>query len=91
MPVYARLASDYLAAALPLGLQVSPVRGAEAAVPLVDDDGTPLYDDDAPPPEHVPGSPPNIWSLHRWCTDATNAAYRENPTAIIWHFQLSAD
>ena len=33
MPVHARLASDYLAAALPLGLQVRTVRGAQATVP----------------------------------------------------------
>jgi SAM-dependent methyltransferase len=90
MPVYARLASDYLAAALPLGLQVRRCEEPRRPSPLVDDDGTPLYDN-APPPEHVSGSPPNNWSLHRWCTDATNAAYRENPAAIIWHFQLSAD
>lgn len=29
----------------------------------------------------------SLW-LHRWCPDATNAAYRELPIAIIWHFQL---
>jgi hypothetical protein len=26
--------------------------------------------------------------LHRWSPDATNAAYRGKPLAIIWHFQL---
>jgi hypothetical protein len=39
-------------------------------------------------PDHVPGAPPNIWALHRWCTAATNAAYRDNPAVIIWRFQL---
>jgi hypothetical protein len=37
---------------------------------------------------HVPGAPPNTWALHRWCTAATNAAYRDSPAVIIWHFQL---
>jgi hypothetical protein len=40
---------------------------------------------------HVPEQPPNIWSLHALATDATNAAWRGKPAAIIWHFQLSAD
>jgi ubiquinone/menaquinone biosynthesis C-methylase UbiE len=90
MPVWSRLTSDYLAAALPLGLQVRRCEEPRRPYPLVDDDGTPLCDDD-PPPDHIPGNPPNIWSLHRWCTAATNAAYRGNPAAIIWHFQLRAD
>ena len=90
MPIWSRLASDYLAAALPLGLQVRRCEEPRRPSPLVGDDGSDLYDG-APPPDHIPGTPPNIWSLHRWCTDATNAAYRETPAAIIWHFQLAAD
>jgi ubiquinone/menaquinone biosynthesis C-methylase UbiE len=88
MPTWSRLASDYLAAALPLGLQVRRCEEPRRPSPLVNDDGTHLYDG-APPPEHVAGKPPNIWALHRFCTAATNAAYRGNPAAIIWHFQLS--
>ena len=80
MPVYARLASDYLAAALPLGLQVRRCEEPRRPSPLVDDDGT--------EPDHVPGEPPNIWSLHALAPAATNAAWRDNPAAIIWHFQL---
>jgi ubiquinone/menaquinone biosynthesis C-methylase UbiE len=87
MPVYARLASDYLAAALPLGLQVRRCEEPRRPSPLVDDNGKPFADDDPPPP-HMPGKPPNIWSLHPWATAATNAAWRGNPAAIIWHFQL---
>jgi ubiquinone/menaquinone biosynthesis C-methylase UbiE len=90
MPIWSRLASDYLAAALPLGLHVRRCEEPRRPSPLVDEDGTDLFDG-AQPPDHLPGSPPNIWALHRWCTDATNAAYREAPAAIIWHFQLSAD
>jgi ubiquinone/menaquinone biosynthesis C-methylase UbiE len=88
MPVWSRLVSDYLAAALPLGLQVRRCEEPRRPSPLVDDDGTDLYDG-SPPPSHVPGEPPNIWALHRFCPAATNAAWRGNPAAIIWHFQLS--
>lgn len=87
MPVYARLASDYLAAALPLGLKVRRCEEPRRPSPLVGDDGTDLYDG-VRPRERIPGNPPNIWSLHRRATAATNAAWRGNPAAIIWHFQL---
>jgi ubiquinone/menaquinone biosynthesis C-methylase UbiE len=90
MPVWSRLASDYLAAALPLGLQVRRCEEPRRPYPMVDDNGTVPYDSSSPP-EHVPGNPPNIWALHRFCPAATNAAWRGKPVAIIWHFQLSAD
>ena len=89
MPVWSRRTSDYLAAALPLGLQVRRCDEPRRPSPLVDATGRDLYDG-APSPDHVPGTPPNIWSLHRWCAEATNAAYRGNPAAIVWHFQLPA-
>ena len=88
MPTYARLASDYLAAALPLGLQVRRCEEPRRPSPLVDDEGKDFYDDETP--EHRPGTPPNIWALHRYAPAATNAAYRGTPAAIIWHFQLTA-
>ena len=88
MPTYARLASDYLAAALPLGLQVRRCEEPRRPSPLVDDDGVDLHDG-VRPPDHVPGSPPNIWSLHARATAATNAAWRGNPAAIIWDFELA--
>jgi ubiquinone/menaquinone biosynthesis C-methylase UbiE len=90
MPIWSRLASDYLAAALPLGLQVRRCEEPRRPSPLVGDDGTDLYDG-VRPPDHVPGNPPNIWSLHALATAATNAAWRGRPAAIIWHFQLPAD
>jgi ubiquinone/menaquinone biosynthesis C-methylase UbiE len=89
IPVYARLASDYLAAALPLGLQVRRCEEPRRPSPIVLADGTDPHEGEAPPP-HVPGEPPYIWSLHPWATDAANAAYRGTPIAIIWHFQLAA-
>jgi ubiquinone/menaquinone biosynthesis C-methylase UbiE len=90
MPNWSRLASDYLAAALPLGLQLRRCEEPRRPSPLIGEDGTDLYDGE-PSPEHIPGNPPNIWALHPFCLAATNAAWRGNPAAIIWHFQLSAD
>jgi SAM-dependent methyltransferase len=87
MPIWARLASDYLAAALPLGLHVRRCDEPRRPSPLVEDDGTAVYDG-VPAPDDVRGNPPNIWSLHPFCPAATNAAWRGNPAVIIWHFQL---
>jgi SAM-dependent methyltransferase len=87
MAIRTRLASDYLAAALPLGLQVRRCEEPRRPFPLVDDGdlesatGEAFRDYDA-------DAPPNIWALHRWAPAATNAAYRDNPAVIIWHFQL---
>jgi ubiquinone/menaquinone biosynthesis C-methylase UbiE len=89
MPTYARLASDYLAAALPLGLEVRRCEEPRRPSPLIADEGKDVHDD-APSPEHVPGDPPNIWALHPFATAATNAAYRGSPAVIVWHFQLGA-
>ncbi len=86
MPTKARLTSEYLAAALPLGLQVRRCEEPRVPSPLVDRAGESIHG--APDPEHVPGAPPSIWALHRWCPTATNAAYRGKLSSIIWHFQL---
>ena len=88
MPTKSRLTSEYLAAALPLGLQVRRCEEPRTPFPLVDESGESIHG--GPDPEHVPGEPPNIWALHRWSPAATNAAYRGKPLAIVWHFQLSA-
>jgi SAM-dependent methyltransferase len=85
MPTWIRRASEYLAAALPLGLQVRRCEEPLRPFPLVDEHGV---SEGAEVGEHVPGEPPNIWALHPWCPEATNAAYRDTPIAIIWHFQL---
>jgi len=80
LPHRNRLTSDYLAAALPLGLQVR--RCEEPRRPH------PLTDPGAPAEIRPACEPPDIWALHSWCPAATNAAYRDNPAAIVWHFQL---
>jgi SAM-dependent methyltransferase len=85
MPIRIRRASGYLAAALPLGLQVRRCDEPRRPFPLVDERGVSAG---APVPDHVPGEAPNIWALHRWCPEATNAAYRDTPAVIVWHFHL---
>jgi ubiquinone/menaquinone biosynthesis C-methylase UbiE len=88
MPMRSRLTSEYLAAALPLGLQVRRCEEPLRPFPLLDESGRSI--EGAPDPEHVPDAPPNIWALHRWAPDAANAAYRGKPSSIIWHFQLDS-
>ena len=82
LPHWNRLTSDYLVAALPLGLQVRRCAEPRRPYPLIDPNVRPPADSVAA------NQPPDIWSLHSWCPAATNAAYRDNPAAIIWHFQL---
>jgi SAM-dependent methyltransferase len=87
MPVWQRRASDYLAAALPLGFEVRRCEEPRRPSPLVRPDGSSVTDT-GPPVEHDPAQAPNIWALHAFAAEATNAAYRDLPAAIIWHFQL---
>ena len=86
MPTWSRLASDYLAVALPLGLQVRRCDEPRRPSPLVAADGADPRSG-APPRPFVPDAPPDIWALHAFATDAANAAWRGNPAAIVWHFE----
>ncbi|MGH2931450.1 MAG: class I SAM-dependent methyltransferase [Gaiellaceae bacterium] len=88
LPVYARLASDYLAAALPLGFQVLRCEEPRVPSPLLDEEGRSIHDGERLP-RHDPDDPPNIWGLHAEAIDATNAAWRGKVSSIIWHFQLA--
>ena len=48
-------------------------------------------DPQAPGDGAVPAyHPADHWSLQPLCPAATNAAYRDTPLAIIWHFQLAS-
>jgi ubiquinone/menaquinone biosynthesis C-methylase UbiE len=78
--------SDYLARALPLGFQVRRCEEPRSSEPFVDSQGVPVGSVLPVPPLTTP---PNIWSLHPWAVDATNAAYRDKPHFIVWHFQLT--
>jgi ubiquinone/menaquinone biosynthesis C-methylase UbiE len=82
LPHWNRLTSDYLAAALPLGLQVRLCAEPRRPAPLIDPDAKPAIED------LTGDDPPSIWVLHTLCPAATNAAYHDNPAAIVWHFQL---
>ncbi|MGI8723562.1 MAG: class I SAM-dependent methyltransferase [Geodermatophilaceae bacterium] len=87
MPVWQRRASQYLAAALPLGFEVRRCEEPRRPNPLVRPDAGSVTDS-APPPEHDPNEPPDIWALHAYAAEATNATYHDLPAAIIWHFQM---
>jgi ubiquinone/menaquinone biosynthesis C-methylase UbiE len=87
IPVYGRLASEYLAAALPLGFQVLRCEEPRVPSPLLDDKGRTVHDGERLPPQN-PNSAPYTWALHAEAIDATNAAWRGKPSSIIWHFRL---
>lgn len=87
IPVYARLAGEYLAAALPLGFDVLGCEEPRVPSPLLDDEGRTIHDGERLPPQD-PTEPPYTWALHAEAIDATNAAWRGKPSSIIWHFQL---
>jgi ubiquinone/menaquinone biosynthesis C-methylase UbiE len=84
IPVRSRLASDYLAAALPLGFEVRRCEELRQKWPVYPDLSSPEE------PEHRPENPVDIWALHRLAPEAANAAYKGLPHAIIWHFQLGS-
>ncbi len=87
LPVWQRRASDYLGVALPLGFEVRRCEEPRRPSPMVRPDGSSVTDAE-PPPAHDPEAAPDIWALHAFAAEATNAAYRDQPAAIIWHFQL---
>jgi len=87
IPVYAHLASEYLAAALSLGFQVLRCDEPRVPSPLLDEEGRTIHDGERLPAQD-PGDPPSTWALHAEAIDATNAAWRGKPSSIIWHFQL---
>jgi SAM-dependent methyltransferase len=78
MPIWTRLASDYLAAALPLGLLVRRCVEPRRPSPIIGDNGTDPHDG-TPAPAHMPGQAPDIWALHPFAIAATNAAWQVIP------------
>jgi SAM-dependent methyltransferase len=76
------LTSEYLSAAIPLGLQVRRCEEPQRH--------SAIDRDSDPPAPDVPDDPvPDVWTLHQWCPAAVDAAYRDVPFLIIWHFQLN--
>ena len=80
------LTSEYLNAALAVGLEVRQCVEPRRPDLFVDDTGTPPGDPQ-PIERYIAGEVPDIWSLHPWCPAATNAAYRATPRLIVWRFQ----
>ncbi|HCT77550.1 MAG TPA: SAM-dependent methyltransferase [Micromonosporaceae bacterium] len=81
LPAYRHRASDYLNAALPLGLQA---RRCDEPRMRIDDNNAGMADDIAVGPWD--GWP---WSLHGLVPAAHRAAYNGTPATIIWHFQIN--
>jgi hypothetical protein len=86
MPTWSRLASDYLAVALPLGLQVRRCEEPHRPSPLLEA-ASPDRPEGATMRPFVAGGPPDIWALHGFVAEAANAAWHGNPVAIVWHFE----
>lgn len=91
LPTWVHATSEYLRAALPLGLQVRRCEEPISRDDLVDETGTPPGDVEPVARYVASDNPPDIWSLHPWAPTATNANYRDKPSIIVWHFQLAAD
>lgn len=80
--------SEYLNAALEAGMVARHCDEPSYDHPFVDENGAPPGET-RPAPELDLSEPPNIWSLHGLAPVATNAAYRDQPLAIIWRFELA--
>jgi SAM-dependent methyltransferase len=87
VPVYTRSASEYTQPAYRHGFTLVELQEPRRWEPLVRPDGG-APDDDEPPPEHDPNEPPNIWALHPFIPEATNAAFAGTASTYVWHFQL---
>jgi ubiquinone/menaquinone biosynthesis C-methylase UbiE len=88
-PTRQRATSEYLHAALPLGLHVQHCEELFRPHPIISPDGRRDPHDDTEPPPHVPNAPPNYWALNPYAPAAANAVWGVSPVAIVWHFQLA--
>ena len=90
LSAHGHLASEYLGAALPLGLRL--LRCEEPRSPVPDDAGGAETAD--PAGETTAGEivvgPWDVWpwSLHEVVPAAAEAAFRGTPAVVVWHFQL---
>ena len=90
LPNRSRPASEYLAAALPLGFEVRHCEEPVRPTPFVNRHGVPPGASGPVPPPTPSGRPPNIWALHPLIPAAANAAYEGSSMAIVWRFQLTS-
>lgn len=91
VPTWVHATSEYLQAALPLGLRVRRCEEPVSGDDYVDETGTPPGDVEPIGRYAASDDLPDIWSLHPWAPAATNASYRDKPSIIGWLFQLTAD
>lgn len=77
---------EYLQAALAAGFVVRGVEEPLRPEPVVDADERP-----EPVPADERALPPNIWGLHAWVAEASNAAKRDDPVLIVWDFAWPGD
>ncbi|ACQ82304.1 Methyltransferase type 11 [Beutenbergia cavernae DSM 12333] len=95
LPNWRHATSEYLEAALPLGLLPRHCREyprlSDALPAAGADDGgsSPGTDLDpcAPMKFEDPARPPNVWEMMPWIEAASRAAYAGNPALIIWDFE----
>ena len=82
VPGYSHGLGDYLRAALPHGYVVRACEEARR------DDHTVEADEE---PEPLTPGPPDIWELHPWAREATNAAKAGQPAVVAWDLELRPD
>jgi hypothetical protein len=82
LPHYRRITSEYLTAALPLGLQVRHCE--ELRFPLRDPSMAAVAAQ-----RRLPDHPSDIWTLRAWCPAASAAALNGSPLLIFWQFKLA--
>jgi ubiquinone/menaquinone biosynthesis C-methylase UbiE len=81
LPHYNRFTSEYLAAAIPLGLQVR--RCEEMRADWREPAGA------SAPVRVLPDYPSQVWTLREWIPAASYAASSGNPILLFWDFQLA--
>jgi len=89
LPEYHRQLSYYLAAALPLGLQVKRCEELQRSRLAKPDDVPPADPDDVPSaePDERPAATVS-WEILFRCPEATAVAF-DVPSVVVWHFQLA--
>ncbi|GAA4427625.1 hypothetical protein GCM10023169_27800 [Georgenia halophila] len=96
IPNWRHATSEYLEAALPLGLRPrhcreysgrADARAEEARRDDAADGGAGAFDPAASMQFEDPSRPPNIWEMMPWADAATRAAYDGDPVLIVWDFE----
>lgn len=84
IPTWRHATSAYLRAALPDGFLVRDCQELGRSPSAV---AMPTRPTTIPP--RNPGAPPDVWDLHAWAPEATDATYQNEPVLIVWDFELA--